>query len=288
MKLGSVVLGDQNVLVGLRGEEVVNLTAALPDNHTSVQSLLDAALIPKERMRVADAMDGAPLVDPEGITWLPPVPRPNKMLCVGLNYRDHAKETGAEIPSEPLIFNKLNTALAAHEQPIELPAVSNQVDFEAELVIVIGKSGRDIAQADAMNHVAGYTCGHDVSARDWQKGKPGKQWLLGKSFDTFGPIGPWFVTADAVEHPHALSIAMRINGEIMQQSTTEHLIFSIDFLVAYISQICTLQPGDLIFTGTPHGVGVARTPQVFLQPGDVAEVEIENIGILRNSVVARA
>ncbi|MEM7313632.1 MAG: fumarylacetoacetate hydrolase family protein, partial [Planctomycetota bacterium] len=287
MKLGSASVNGRAVLVGLRGDEIVDLTSALLENRTSVQCLLEASILPEGRLRIADSMKTAPAVSPDSITWRPPVPRPAKILCVGLNYRDHAKETGAEIPSEPLIFNKLNTALAAHEQSIELPSVSDKVDYEAELVVVIGKAGRDISRDDALDHVAGYTVGHDVSARDWQKGKPGKQWLLGKSFDTFAPSGPWFVTADEIEDPHDLSISMRINGEGMQQSSTKHLIFPVDFLVSYISQICTLQPGDLIFTGTPHGVGAARDPQVFLKSGDVAEVEIGGICTLRNPVIDR-
>lgn len=287
MKLGSCTLDGQEILVGLRGPEVVNLSAALPGTPTCVQGLLEAGILPDRLTMIADALQAGPVVTAANLQWRPPVPRPNKILCVGLNYRDHARETGAEIPSEPLIFNKLATALAAHEQAIELPSVSNQLDFEAELVAVVGRAGRDISRSDALDHVAGYTCGHDVSARDWQKGKPGKQWLLGKSFDSFGPTGPWFVTADEVNDPHRLAISMRINDTVMQRSNTEHLIFPVDYLVSYVSQVCTLHPGDLIFTGTPSGVGVARVPQVFLSPGDVAEVEIQGVGTLRNPVVAR-
>jgi 2-keto-4-pentenoate hydratase/2-oxohepta-3-ene-1,7-dioic acid hydratase in catechol pathway len=159
------------------------------------------------------------------------------------------------------------------------------VDYEAELVVVIGRGGRHIPRDEAMQHVAAYTCGHDVSARDWQKHKPGGQWLLGKSFDSFAPTGPHLVTADEVPDPHSLPIRLRLNGQVMQSSTTAQLIFRIDQLVSYLSEVCTLRPGDLIFTGTPPGVGAARKPPVFLKPGDVAEVEIEGIGILTNPVV---
>ena len=217
---------------------------------------------------------------------LPPVQCPEKILCVGLNYRDHARETGQNVPKEPLIFNKLTSSLLGHGEEIVLPAASRQIDFEAELVVVIGKRGHGISPEDAREHIAGYCCGNDVSARDWQKGKPGGQWLLGKSFDTFAPVGPWLVTADAVEDPGNLTVECRVNGTTMQQSSTANLIFPIERLIAYVSQVCTLEVGDLLFTGTPPGVGVARTPPVFLQPGDRVEVEIEQIGVLTNAVVA--
>ena len=177
-------------------------------------------------------------------------------------------------------------ALRGHKQPIELPPVSAEVDYEAELVVVIGREAKNVPQQKAMEYVAGYCCGHDVSARDWQKGKPGRQWLLGKSFDSFAPLGPWLVTADEVAEPGDLRIQLRLNGETMQDSRTSDLIFPIDYLISYLSQVCTLLPGDLIFTGTPPGVGMARTPPVYLQPGDSVEVEVEGLGVLQNPVVA--
>ena len=224
-------------------------------------------------------------LDISTVTWLPPIPRPGKILCVGLNYADHAKETGKTPPPEPLIFSKLGTTLRACGDEIVLPHVTDMVDFEAELVVVIGKEGRNIQQDRAMEFVAGYMCGHDVSARDWQKGKPGGQWLLGKSFDSFAPTGPWFVPAQHVD-PDDLRVQLRLNGDTMQDSRTSQMLFPVDELISYISQVCTLEPGDLIFTGTPSGVGVARDPQVFLRPGDNVEVEISGLGVLRNSVVA--
>ena len=216
----------------------------------------------------------------------PPVPRPEKIICIGLNYADHAGETGSEIPKEPVVFNKFPTALCADGENIELPPQSNAVDYEAELVVVIGKEGKNINQTSALDHVAGYTCGHDVSARDWQKSKPQQQWLCGKSFDSFAPIGPYLVTADEITNPHTLNVKMKLNGEVMQDSNTKHFIFNVNHLIAYLSQVCTLKPGDLLFTGTPPGVGAARKPPVFLRPGDVAEIEIEGIGTLTNPVVA--
>ena len=217
---------------------------------------------------------------------LPPVPNPEKIICIGLNYRDHAIETGCEIPSEPVVFAKYIDAIVGHGDDIVLPTVSKQVDYEAELVVVIGKQGKHISADQAMDYVFGYTCGHDVSARDWQKGRPAGQWLLGKTFDTFAPIGPCLVTKDELPDPSNLRVQMHLNGDVVQDSTTAQLIFSIPELIAYLSQIVTLKPGDLIFTGTPPGVGVARTPQVFLQDGDVCNVEIEGIGTLTNNCVA--
>lgn len=217
---------------------------------------------------------------------LPPITNPGKILCLGLNYRDHAIESGVEPPSEPVLFNKFASALLGNKGVIVLPPVSRQVDYEAELVVVIGQKGKNIAKERALEYVAGYTCGNDVSARDWQLNKPGKQWLAGKTFDTFAPVGPFLVGASEVADPHALSIALRLNGQTMQDSNTSQLIFKIDETIAYISQIVTLEPGDLIFTGTPPGVGMARKPPVFLKPGDSVEVEIGKLGILRNSVIA--
>ena len=214
-----------------------------------------------------------------------PVPRPEKVICIGLNYADHAAETGASIPTEPVVFNKFPETVIGPEAEIHLPAISREVDFEAELVVVIGQAAKNLSEEEAEKVVFGYTCGHDVSARDWQKGRPGGQWLLGKTFDTFGPMGPVLVTKDEIADAHQLGIRFRLNGELLQDSSTSQLIFKIPKLIAHLSAFTTLKPGDVIFTGTPPGVGVARDPQVFLKPGDVAEVEIENLGSLVNRVV---
>jgi len=229
----------------------------------------------------AAAQRGQPMPR-ETVKLLAPVPRPRKVICVGLNYADHARETGKEPPPEPVIFNKFVTAVAADGDRILLPKVSRKVDYEAELVAVIGRGGRHISREAALDHVAGYCCGNDVSARDWQAGKPAGQWLLGKSFDGFAPFGPELVTADELRDTGNLRIQLRLNGQTMQDSSTSQLIFSVVELVAYVSIICTLEVGDVLFTGTPPGVGVARRPPVYLQPGDRTEVEIERIGVLRN------
>ncbi|MFO1042111.1 MAG: fumarylacetoacetate hydrolase family protein [Planctomycetaceae bacterium] len=216
---------------------------------------------------------------------LAPIANPSKVICIGLNYRDHALETNSPIPSEPVVFNKFPQAVVGPDDAVVLPAVAHDVDYEAELVVIIGKQGRRIRKEDAFKYVAGYTVGNDVSARDWQKGRPGGQWLLGKSPDTFAPTGPYLVTADEVD-PHNLRIQLRLNGETMQNSSTRELIFGVDELIAHLSQLFALQPGDLIFTGTPPGVGAARQPAVYIKPGDRMEVEIEGLGILSNPVVA--
>jgi len=213
-----------------------------------------------------------------------PVGNPGKVFCIGLNYRDHAIETNSPIPSEPVVFSKFSQAVVGPEDAVILPKVAHEVDYEAELVVVIGKQGKNIYKENAFSHVAGYTCGNDISARDWQKGRPGGQWLLGKTPDTFAPTGPYLVTADEVD-PHNLRIGLRLNGETLQNSTTKELIFGIDEVIAHLSQLITLQPGDLIFTGTPPGVGAARNPQIYLKPGDRMEVEIEDVGILVNPVI---
>lgn len=216
---------------------------------------------------------------------LAPVAEPSKVICIGLNYRDHALESNLPIPSEPVVFNKFPQAVVGPGDAVVLPSVAHQVDYEAELVVIIGKGGRRIPKERAMSHVAGYTVGNDVSARDWQIGRPGGQWLMGKTPDTFAPTGPFLVTADEVD-PHDLKIQLRLNGETMQSSSTRELIFGIDALIAHLSQLVTLRPGDLIFTGTPPGVGAARKPPVFIKPGDQMEVEIEGLGVLANPVVA--
>jgi 2-keto-4-pentenoate hydratase/2-oxohepta-3-ene-1,7-dioic acid hydratase in catechol pathway len=222
-----------------------------------------------------------PLADVE---YKAPVPNPHKIICLGLNYADHAKEGGVPIPKEPVLFSKYATALIGHGEDIVLPPVSQEVDYEAELVVVVAERGRNIPAEKGMDYVAGYTIGHDVSARDWQLKKDGKQWMVGKTFDTFAPTGPVLVTKDEIPDPHSLAIRLRLNGQTMQDSNTRQMIFPVSQVIAYLSQVFTLEPGDLIFTGTPPGVGFARKPPVFLKTGDVVEVEIEGLGVLRNPV----
>ncbi len=213
-----------------------------------------------------------------------PIPRPRKLICVGLNYRDHAAETGAQIPTVPTIFNKFATSVIGPGDNIVLPRVSKAPDYEAEFAFVIGKGGRHIAAADWRNHVFGYTIVNDVTGRDYQRAT--SQWLMGKSFDTFAPMGPWIVTADEIADPHELDISIEINGEVLQDSNTRELIFKIPDLIAFLSSVFTLEPGDIVSTGTPAGVGFVRKPPRFLHPGDEVVVKIPAIGELRNPVVA--
>ncbi len=219
-------------------------------------------------------------------TLLAPIPSPGKVLCIGLNYRDHAEETGMPFPDEPVCFSKFSSSVTGSGQPIRIPSVAREVDYEAELVAVIGKTCRNVSQANASDYVAGYMNGHDVSARDWQIGRPGGQWLLGKTADTFAPTGPYLVTADEIKNANSLSIKLTLNGEVLQNSNTDKFIFTIEEVIAFVSQILTLEPGDIIFTGTPPGVGMARKPPVYLQPGDQACIEIQGLGMLHNTVEA--
>jgi 2-keto-4-pentenoate hydratase/2-oxohepta-3-ene-1,7-dioic acid hydratase in catechol pathway len=264
--------------------EVVDLIDRDPDLPPSVKAILASG--PAALERAAAAAAGGPAFPLDGVTLLPPVLDPQKIICIGLNYADHAAETGATVGDEPVVFNKFPTCLRGPDDPIVLPPESSEVDYEAELVVVIGARAQRIPRETARNYVAGYCCGHDVSARDWQKNKPGKQWLLGKSFDSFAPLGPWLATRDEIPDPENLPIELKLNGTVMQSSNTGQLIFKIDYLVSYLSHVCTLLPGDLIYTGTPSGVGAGRTPPVFLKPGDVTEVTIPGLGTLRNRVVA--
>jgi len=271
-------------VAGVRADGCVDLNEADSEVPACIKALL-AQGEPGLRRAAAALQKGAAMPRAD-LTLMPPVPSPEKIICIGLNYADHAAESGMQPPAEPVVFNKFPTAARAHEQPIRLPHISREVDYEAELVLVIGVGGRHIAQKNARGHIAAYCCGNDVSARDWQLRKPGGQWLLGKSFDTFAPFGPELVTADEVPNPDDLRVQLRRNGQVMQDSRTSQFIFPVDALVAYVSDVCTLSPGDLIFTGTPPGVGFARKPPVFLQGGDTLEVEIEQIGVLRNPVAA--
>ncbi len=216
------------------------------------------------------------------IRLLAPVPRPRKVICIGLNYRDHAAESGMAIPENPLFFSKFPTSVIGPEESIVIPPGSEQVDYEAELGVVIGRRARRIDREKALDHVLGFTNVNDVSARDFQFADG--QWQRGKSPDTFCPMGEAIVTPDEAGDPHRLAIRLRVNDLTLQDSRTDQLIFGVDVLVAFLSQTVTLEPGDLIATGTPPGVGFARKPPIWLQPGDVVEVEIEGLGVLRNPV----
>ena len=213
-----------------------------------------------------------------------PILNPRKIICLGLNYRDHAQESKADIPTDPILFSKYATAIIGPDDPILLPSVSKEVDYEGELAFIMARRGRHIPKAQALEYVAGYSIMHDVSARDYQIRKPGGQWMSGKTFDTFAPLGPALVTKEDIPDPHVLDITCTVSGERLQSSNTKHLIFSVPDIVAYCSHIFTLEPGDVIATGTPGGVGFARRPPRLLKEGDVVVIEIQGIGQLRNPV----
>jgi len=213
---------------------------------------------------------------------------PTDIICIGLNYRRHAQETGAKMPEYPIVFWKGANTLQHPGDPIEIPRhlASEEVDYECELAVVIGRACKNVSEANALDYVLGYTCANDVSARDWQLKRGGGQWCRGKTFDTFSPMGPFLVTADEITNPHGLGIRTRLNGDVMQDWQTDDMIFDIPTLIQFLSGSSTLLPGTVIFTGTPHGVGMAQKPPRWLKPGDEVSVEIDRIGTLTNPVIA--
>jgi acylpyruvate hydrolase len=234
-------------------------------------------------LRIGRALLSMHPIDLNAARILPPVPKPPKILCVGLNYDDHLQESGLKKPAYPEIFARFATSLIAHQEPIRRPRESPTLDYEAELAVVIGRAGRRINRDKALDHVAGYSLFNDATIREFQLRTP--QWTMGKNFDATGAFGPWLVTPDAVPPgANGLRIQGRLNGRVMQDSRTDLLIFSVPALIEMISVAISLEPGDVIITGTPGGVGATRRPPVFMQPGDVFEVEIERMGVLSNSV----
>jgi len=213
-----------------------------------------------------------------------PIPKPDKFICIGLNYRDHAIESGMDIPELPTVFTKYPNAICGHDDDVILPSVSKQVDYEAEFAFVIGKRCKNVPKENWKDVVFGYTIVHDVSARDYQLAT--SQWTIGKTFDTFGPMGPTLVSKDEIADPHNLRISLDLNGKTLQDSNTSQFVFDIPYLVNYLSTVMTLEPGDVISTGTPPGVGFARKPPIFMQPGDEAIVKIEGLGELRNRCIS--
>ena len=218
----------------------------------------------------------------DAVTLLAPIANPRKIICLGRNYAAHAKEGGKEPPKKPMIWGKFATAIIGPEEQIILPALSEKVDVEAELIVVIGKKGRFISPDDALDYVAGYTIGNDVSARDIQYSD--KQYTRSKTFDTFAPLGPWIVLKEEIPDPHNLDIKLAVNGREWQSSNTKYMIFTVDYIVSFLSQAFTLEPGDLIFTGTPEGVGHYQDPPVYIKSGDAVTISIQEIGELKNPV----
>jgi acylpyruvate hydrolase len=220
----------------------------------------------------------------ESVRLRAPLPRPTKFILVGLNYRDHAEEAGMKIPEVPTFFSKYSNCVIGRDDAIKIPKVSTMIDYEGEYAFVIGRAGRDISPDRAMDYVAGYTIVNDVSCRDYQM-KTG-QWMIGKTFDTFAPMGPCLVTREEIPDPHNLELSLYLNGQRMQHSNTRNLIFKTEYLISFLSQVFTFEPGDVVSTGTPGGVGFARKPPVFMKPGDRVRIEIEGLGELENPIEA--
>jgi 2-keto-4-pentenoate hydratase/2-oxohepta-3-ene-1,7-dioic acid hydratase in catechol pathway len=268
----------------LIGDRVLDLTSVVPSNPVTVDHIIHRGLLPQVRNVIDNAAEYPryQFFPASGLKLSPPVLFPDKIVCLGLNYAGHAREQGREPPEHPIIFAKAPTALCGPYDNIVIRPGVEDVDAEAELAVIIGRRGTMIPEEKARDYIAGFTAFNDVSARRIQRGD--RQWFRGKSFDTFGPCGPCLVTPDEIGDHAGLRIVQRLNGTVMQESTTADMVFGVEAIVSFVSSAMTLMPGDIIATGTPAGVGLYRDPQVFLGDGDVVEVEIERIGLLRNTV----
>ncbi|OYU64119.1 MAG: 5-carboxymethyl-2-hydroxymuconate isomerase [Bradyrhizobium sp. PARBB1] len=280
MKLLSFVADGRASFGAVKDNGVVDLGARMPEC-ASLRQLLET-----NRVAEATALVAANAADRaiDKIAFAPVIPDPGKIICVGLNYRDHVAETGRTVTEKPALFARFACSQVGHMQPIVRPKVSDNFDYEGELALVIGKEGRHIPAGQALDHVAGYACYNEGSVRDWQRHT--SQFLSGKTFANSGSFGPWLVTRDESPDPSKLTLQTRLNGTVVQHTTTDLLITGIPELITYISTICPLVPGDVIVTGTPGGVGLKRTPPLWMKPGDTVEVEISGIGVLQNSVIA--
>ncbi len=279
MKLLSFKHNGQNQIGALLGEQIVPAGAELPGN---MLDFLAAGAPARQALQKLIDADGKrmPLSD---VQLLAPIPRPGKLLGVGLNYADHIGETGMEKPEYPTFFTKQSTCVIANGEAIHVPPVSDKVDYEGELAFVIGKRCKHVPVEQAHEVIAAYTICNDVTVRDWQQRTP--TWTLGKSFDTHGPLGPWLVTADEIADPHNLSLKTWVDEELRQNGNTSEMIFNCYELIAYLTQVMTLEPGDVISTGTPAGVGVKMKPRGYLKPGQTVRIEIQGIGTLSNPVI---
>jgi 2-keto-4-pentenoate hydratase/2-oxohepta-3-ene-1,7-dioic acid hydratase in catechol pathway len=283
MKLCTFFAGDAIHIGVVTDDGVVDLSQAAPELPNGMCKLLAAGAPALRRAQTAAATAKA-RVPLEGLRLASPVPHPPKFLAIGLNYADHIAETGRDKPALPTVFNKQTSCVVGPHDAIHVPRASNKVDYEGELAFVIGRRCRHVPRERAHEVIAGYCVANDVTVRDWQIRVP--TWTMGKSFDTHGPLGPWLTTSDEVGDPHGLRIRTHVSGELRQDSTTKHLIFDCYALVEHLSTAFTLEPGDVISTGTPSGVGVAMKPPKYLVPGDVVRIEIEGLGVIENPVIA--
>lgn len=281
MKLASFIKDGKPTYGGLHNDQLVDLGPEFGGRFPDLKALIGGGGLTGLSTSIGTGKDWMPL---EVADFLPVIPNPGKIFCIGVNYADHQKEMGrgSDQPRHPTIFLRFNDTLVAHGQAAWVPRISSAVDYECELAVVIGKGGRHINATEAMDHVAGYTCFNDISIRDWQRHTT--QFTAGKNFPRTGALGPWMVTKDEIPDPHALAIKTRLNGKVLQDGNTSQLIFRIPELIAYISSFTPIAPGDLIATGTPSGVGFARKPPIFMKAGDVVEVDIEGIGVLRSTL----
>lgn len=281
MKLATFTHSGTTRIGVVDGDDVVDLSAASPDLPRDMLAFLEAGA---EAMQVASAaISDGKRIPLAAVHLEAPIARPPKFLAVGLNYADHVAESGLETPEHPMIFNKQSTCVTGPTDPIHVPRASHVLDYEGELGFVIGRRGRHISRDDAADYIAGYLVVDDATVRDWQFRTP--TWTLGKSFDTHGPIGPWIVTTDELPNPHQLALRTYVNDELRQESNTKQLIFDCFHLVEYLSTAFTLEPGDIVATGTPSGVGLVRKPPEILKAGDVVRVEIEGIGQIENPII---
>ena len=260
------------------GTGIVDLRRYLGNQFPDLKSLIAGNGFSKITPDMSSAAD----YRESDVTWLPVIPNPDRIICVGLNYQEHVVETGRDNTEQPAIFLRLPESQVGHRQPIVRPRESTHLDFEAEIAVIIGKGGRRISQADAWNHIAGYSCYNDGSVRDWQRHTI--QWTAGKNFASTGGFGPWMVTADEIPAGTKMTLSCRLNGKEMQRATTEQMIFRIPKIIEYVSAWTTLAPGDVLVTGTPGGVGARRNPPVWMKPGDTVEVEVDKVGVLVNTI----
>ncbi|MES1977127.1 MAG: fumarylacetoacetate hydrolase family protein [Pseudomonadota bacterium] len=279
MKLISFKHGGKNTFGAVNGDRVIDLQPAFAGRATDLKSLIAADLVAEAAAFAKTATSTLALADVE---LLPVIPNPGKIVCVGLNYGEHVRETGREITESPALFLRLNESQVAHGQDIIRPRESHRLDYEGEIAVIIGKGGRRISEADSWSHIAGYSCYNDGSIRDWQVAT--SQWTPGKNFWRTGGFGPWMVTSDEIKPNQQMTLTTRLNGQELQRATTDMMIHSIPRQIAYISTFIPLEAGDVIVTGTPGGVGNKRTPQLFMKPGDVVEIEVDAVGILRNGI----
>lgn len=280
MRLMTYEVNGKTSFGAVEGEGVVDLVAATGGKYADILSVLEAGAVAEVAAAAAGKTADHALSD---ITYLPVIQNPNKIICVGLNYEEHRIETGREPSGYPVLFPRYANCQVGHQQPMVKPVNSDRFDYEGEMAVIIGKGGRHISRDDALSHVAGYSCYNDGSIRDWQGHT--HQYMPGKNFTATGGFGPWMVTADELPDPTVMTLTTRLNGQVVQQAQTDQMIFNIPHVISYISSFMELQPGDVIASGTPGGVGAKRTPPLFMKDGDTVEVEITSIGTLVNPIV---